>query len=212
MPKPEKLALDQTVELFCGKAKAFSCIASALGFATYTVDADPAISPDLVADIRTVTADKMPPAPLIVWARPPAFPAFAEQSCWEQDGSYFPVTPEAEQAIAIVRATINAITALNPTWWFMEHPKSLLRSMPTFAGFNRGYPSRNRQTIRHDEYGGRDASETDVWTNAYWWIPRPGEPDGSGGVDTSGRIPPFVFAQIFEQLDQYQRTGFYGPR
>lgn len=204
--------VQQTVELFCGQTKAFSSIAEALGFAIFTVDINPAVSPSLVADIKTVNPGLIPSAPLIVWAAPPYCPVFRDRKSWEADGSFHPLTSEAEDAVTIIRKTISLLSELEPTWWFIEHPKSYLRKMPLFAGFNRGYPTRNRQTIRHNEYGGGAATETDVWTNAYWWIPRPGERDGPAGSDVGRRVPPFVFAEIFEQLETYQLTGRYGPR
>lgn len=204
--------MEQTVELFCGQIKVFSSIAGALGFRTFTVDSDQAASPDLIGDITSLSAAKMPASPLIVWAAPPAFPALNERAHWATDGSWYPETAEAENAMTVIRQTIGIITALNPTWWFLENPKSLLRGMPLFAGFNRGYPTRNRLTFRSDEWGGASAAETDVWTNAYWWLPRAGERDAAGGSDTGHRIPPFALASMFEQLERYRSTGSYGPR
>lgn len=199
--------MEQTVELFCGEVKAFSSIASALGFATFTVDVNPEVNPSLTVDVRALDGTDVPSSPLIVWAAPSG--AGFEAAHWN---GIDPTDKAGEQALEIFRATISAISMLNPKWWFIENPKSVLRGLPVVAGFNRGYPTRNRHTIRHDEYGGQRATQTDVWTNAYWWIPRPGEPDGSGGFDTGRRVPPMVFAEIFEQLDTYRRTGFYGPR
>lgn len=199
--------MEQTVEFFCGEKKAFSNIASALGFATFTVDISPAVAPDLVADIRRMDAATLPASPLIAWAAPPA--TGFEDRHWN---GIDPVDEVGERAIETFRATVSALSLLKPRWWFIENPKGLLRGLPILAGFNRGYPTRNRQTIRHNEYGGAGAAETDVWTNAYWWIPQPDERDGSGGIDTGRRVPSFVFAEIFQQLDTYQRTGFYGPR
>lgn len=198
--------MDQTVELFCGETKAFSSLAGALGFSTFTVDANPAVSPDLVADIRSATQSNLPAAPLIVWAAPPFSPTFTDRKCWETDGSFEPATAEAAEAIAVVRSTIGLLTMLKPTWWFLESPKSLLRRMPLFAGFNRGYPSRNRLTFRSDEWGGSSDAETDVWTNAYWWLPRAEERDGAGGSVTGRRIPPFALAAMFDHLEHHRRT------
>ena len=204
--------MDQTVELFCGKAKTFSCIADALGFATFTVDSDPAVSPDLKGDICAIHPSALPNAPLIVWAAPPGFPVFRNRKEWSEDGSFSPLTAEAEQAMTVMRHTINLITALKPTWWFVENPKSPLRRMPLFAGFNRGYPTRNRLTFRSDEWGGLNGMETDVWTNAYWWLPRAGERNAAGGTDTGQRVPPLALATMFDQLELYRATGSYGPR
>lgn len=198
--------MDQTVELFCGKTKAFSSLAVALGFSTFTVDLNPEAAPNLVADIRSLPAEKLPTAPLIIWAAPPVSPTFTDRKSWQTDGSFVPATSEAEDAIGLVRATIGLMTALKPTWWFLESPKSLLRGMPLFAGFNRGYPTRNRLTFRSDEWGGSSDAETDVWTNAYWWLPRAGERDGAGGLDTGRRIPPFALATMFEHLERYRNS------
>jgi hypothetical protein len=198
--------MDQTVELFCGRTKAFSNIAGALGFATFTVDADPAVLPDLTGDICTLAPSVLPSTPLIVWAAPPAFSVLEDAEAWASDGSFSPETPEAEHAMTVIRQTISLLTALKPTWWFLEHPKSLMRRMPSFAGFNRGYPTRNRLTFRSDEWGGASAAETDVWTNAHWWTPRPGERDAAGGSDTGRRIPPFALATLFEHLERHQNS------
>lgn len=199
--------MDQTVELFCGEQKAFSQIAHALGYSTFTVDADPAFKPSLVTDIRRVDHSALPKEPLIVWAAPPD-QGFASEH-WN---GIDPADEAGDTAMELFRATLAALNAIQPTWWFIENPKGPLRSLPILAGFNRGYPSRNRRTIRHDEYGGCSAQETDVWTNAYWWIPQPGERDGSRGIETGRRVPPLVFSEILGQLDQYRTTGFYGPR
>jgi hypothetical protein len=195
----KETSVERTVELFCGEQKAFSCIAQSLGFSVFTVDINPSCTPELVADVRTLRAEALPASPLIVWAAPP-------------DTGIEPVDGAGEEAITVFRATMNAIALMKPKWWFIENPKGILRTLPVVAGFNRGYPSRNRHTIRHDEYGGRNDTETDVWTNAYWWIPRPGERDGREGIETGRRVPPTVFAEIFAQLDMYRSTGFYGPR
>ena len=198
--------MDQTVELFCGETKTFSNLAGALGFSTFTMDLNAEVVPNLVADIRTAAADQLPAAPIIVWAAPPTSPTFTDLKSWHTDGSFAPATPEAEDAISLVRATLGLMTMLKPTWWFLESPKSLLRRMPLFAGYNRGYPTRNRLTFRSDEWGGSSNTEIDVWTNAYWWVPRAGEREGAGGSDTDRRIPPLALATMFEHLERYRTS------
>jgi hypothetical protein len=209
MGREFKTGTEQTVELFCG-SKPFSQLAEALGYGVFTVDINPARSPDLTADIRAVAAGSLPSSPFIVWAAPPDAPAFHDPESWDKDGSFHPANSAAEKAVELFRSTISTITAMKPTWWFIEHPKSLLRKMPLTAGFNRGYPSRSRQTIRHDQYGGNGDGETDVWTNAFWWIPRPAESDSSEDVPVQRRVPPYVYAEIFEQLENYQLAKVKG--
>jgi hypothetical protein len=170
------------------------------------VDINPALAPDLTADIRTHSGEGLPSAPLVVWAAPPDTAEFHYPECWEKDGSYVPIGPAAENAVDLFRKTIALITMMKPTWWFIENPKSLLRTMPLIADFNRGYPTRTRRTIKHWEYSSPSGRESDVWTNAYWWMPRP-EPDDNGPPETKGprRVPPYVYAEMLEQLDA-QRT------
>lgn len=199
--------LEQTVELFCGSEKTFSSLAGALGYATFTVDVDAGVSPDLVADIRNLEAPALPARPLIVWAAPPSSGFAAEH--WN---GIDPVDVDGERAMDLFRATMRVLLLLEPAWWFIESPRGVLRDLPVLAGFNRGYPSRNRQTIRQDQYGGASPLEIDVWTNAFWWIPRPGEADGTGGSACGRRLPPLVYAEVLDQLDAYRRTGSYGPR
>lgn len=189
---------DQTVELFCGQEKTFSQLASALGYKTFAVDRDPAVEPDLVADIQDLGPADLPVQPLLVWVRPPSH-AFAGPGAWKGGE---PATPEAEEALAVLGRAITLMSRMQPTWWFVETPKSPLRKNPLMAGFNRGYPTRTRQTIKHDEYGGAAGLESDIWTNAFWWLPRGGE---AAPTDRSGvrGVPPMVIAEILEQLDNY---------
>jgi hypothetical protein len=107
----------------------------------------------------------------------------------------------------IFSKTINLIRELKPKWWFIENPTSILRTMPMMAGFNRGYPSRNRHTITHRDFGGGTVGGvSDVWTNAYWWTPRSMsegvEPEAISERGSCKRVPPYIYAEIFEQLDQ----------
>lgn len=200
--------MEQTAELFSGREQPFSKIAEALGYSTFTVDKNPEASPSLVSVIGQLQVRELPSSPLVVWAAPPYHDVFRSAESWDSDGSLYPRTDEAQAAINIIRETVGLLAALKPTWWFIEHPKSLLRKMPLFAGFNRGYPTRNRQTIKHSQFGGKMACETDIWTNAYWWLPKPA--DESGDIGTIGqpceRVPPFVYAQMFEQFDIYRRS------
>jgi len=199
--------MDQTVELFSGRDSAFSHVAMALGFETFTVDIDPGVSPSLVGDILVLRGELLPQNPLVVWAAPPGAEAFKRPESWESDGSWAPRDAAAERAVATFRAAVGLITQIKPTWWFIENPRSFLRDMPLVAGFNRGYPSRTRRTIRHDQFGGNGPGETDVWTNAYWWIPRPTESESNPDVLPSRRVPPYVFAEVFQQLEDMRAGG-----
>jgi len=90
-------------------------------------------------------------------------------------------------------------------WWFLETPISLPRNLPLMSGFNRGHPSRVRHTINHEAYGGDKAQSSDIWTNAYWWSPRPENAEFAASASRKPpRVPAPVFAEIFDQLEQYR--------
>jgi len=203
---------NQTVELFSGP-KIFSSIAGALGYETFTVDLDGNTLPNLVADIRSLDVAQLPSSPLVVWAAPPDGPfnlAQHEQG-WDETGH--PKIKAAEEAMAVLRATIETIANLKAAWWFIENPYGPLRRFATMSGFNRGYPTRNRITIDHNDYGSGARFLTDVWTNAFWWHPRKeamsrlaARPAGAKVqvVGVQGRrLPTPAIAEMFEQLDDY---------
>jgi hypothetical protein len=213
----------QTIELFSGH-KPFSQLARALGYATFAVDRDPATEPDLVADIRTVAPSLLPAQPLVVWAAPPAaaFNRADRDTHWDQYGD--PVSFEAREAMEAFRATLALLAKLDPKWWFIESPYGPLRDFTLMTGFNRGYPTRNRITIDHADYGDLPSFRTDIWTNAFWWQPekeaisRLARRPSNAAVQSIGqsdyRLPPFAIAEMLEQLDAYQRNasaGFAAP-
>ena len=194
--------LDQTVELFSGE-KAFSLIAGSLGFRTFTVDKDPATSPNLVSDIRLVSPDQVPQGPHLIWATPPGR-ALTSPDAWLDDDE--PATKEVREAMEVLMAAGSLMAATKPMWWFLETPARLPRQRPLLAGFNRGYPNRIRHTISHEQYGGGAGRYSDIWTNAYWWSPTEivSELAIPSSAD-SARVPPYVFVEIFEHLDNYRR-------
>ena len=73
-----------------------------------------------------------------------------------------------------------------------------------------------RHTVTYCQYGDSRMKPTDIWTNAYWWQPKPmckngapcheaaprGSKTGTQGLCNSverGRIPPGLFEEIFAQ-------------
>lgn len=203
-----------TVELFSGP-KIFSSLADALGYGTFTIDRNAETEPDLIADVNTVDASLLPAKPLIAWAAPPdaAFNVADREAHWDEYGT--PLSPAAEDAMAAFRATLVLLVRIEPKWWFIENPYGPLRDFTLMTGFNRGYPTRNRITINHADYGDYPAFRTDVWTNAFWWQPRTEAVSRIARrpantkvqtVGTSGRrLPPAAVAEMLDQLDAYRR-------
>jgi hypothetical protein len=206
---------NRTIELFSG-AKVFSSVAQVLGYETFGVDRNPDAKPDLVADIADVTAAQLPHDPLVIWASPPdaIFNSADQGAHWDEHG--YPTSPAAAEAMEVFGKALRLISDVKAKWWFIENPYGPLRGFTTMTGFNRGYPTRNRITIDHSEYGDVPSFRTDVWTNAFWWQPRfeaisrlhrrPANTKIQAVHASGRRLPAAAIAEMFDQLDHHMRA------
>ena len=175
------------------------------------MDIEPQFNPDMVEDIRFLNPLDIPSKIGMLWASPPCqcFSVSSIKAHWLPN--YVPKTIKTQDAIAIVQATLKIIKTLSPTWWFIENPRGLLRKMP-FMFLKNVF----RHTITYCQYGDARMKPTDIWTNAYWWKPRPmcknGDPchisaprgsrTGTQGLKNSverSKIPEQLFHEIFSQ-------------
>lgn len=206
----------RTIELFCG-TKSFSTVAARHGFDTFTVDIEPLFSPDLVADIQRLDVALLPKHPFILWASPPceAFSVAAIGKNWNSDRT--PKHPRAILAQKLVAKTLRIIREVRPSWWFIENPRGMLRTLPLMRGLA-------RHTVTYCQYGDTRQKPTDIWTNADWWRPLPpcspgascheaaprGSRTGTQGLkrrEDRARIPSALFAEIFGQLASDMREA-----
>lgn len=226
----ENIVEYQTVELFAG-LKSFSTVAAQRGFPTFTVDIDPDFGCDVTGDILHIDPSALPQRPLILWASPPceAFSIAAISHNWNPD--YSPTSHRAITGLALLSTTVNLITALKPTYWFIENPRGMMRKTPlmrliteTSLYTNPWHPALGkvaRHTITYCQYGDTRMKPTDIWTNAIWWKPRPacspsascheaaprGSKTGTQGIKTyaeRSRIPSQLFEDIFNQMPSHQ--------
>jgi hypothetical protein len=204
----------QTLELFCG-TKSFSNFASSLGHAVLTFDVDPQHDPDVVADIMSIRSHELGNADML-WASPPceAFSVAAIGKNWNRDGTA--KHPRAFVAQQLVRKTMHLIRQTRPTWWFVENPRGMLRTLQWFESAVRELGG-DRHTVTYCQYGDTRMKPTDIWTNACWWEPRPSCKSGArchqaaprgaktgtqgivGRIDRA-RIPAALFAEIFAAM------------
>ena len=217
-----------TVELFSGTGS-FSRVALELGHSIKTYDwADSA--DELVegthtqCDIMDGSVD-YPLRPSILWASPPC-QTFSVASCsthWTPDKE--PKTDACLKGMAILHKTIELIYLYKPTWYFIENPRGLMRTKmdKILNGFGLGNnifkPDYARHTVTYCQYGDERMKPTDIWTNAFWWQPKPpcknGSPchvkaprgsrtgtQGIKGARDRSRIPSAIFHEIFEQLER----------
>lgn len=197
-----------TIELFSG-TKSFSKVMAEHGHGTLTIDNDHTLEPDMCFDMREIMGTQAQGMDLL-WASPPCqgFSVAAIGKNWNRD--YTPKSDSARLSVELVEATLGIIRNSNPTWWFIENPRGMLRKMP----FMEELP---RRTVTYCQYGDTRMKPTDIWTNAYWWNPRPackpgascheaaprGSKTGTQGIKGAkdrGRIPPALFEEILAQM------------
>lgn len=196
-----------TIELFSG-TESFSKVMAAHGHRTYTIDNDPSLEPDYVCDIHGLQIAEGHFD--MLWASPPCqgFSVAAIGKNWNHDGT--PKSVSAHLSRQLVIKTLELIRDAQPAWWFIENPRGMLRKMPFMEGLE-------RHTVTYCQYGDTRMKPTDIWTNAYWWKPRPackngdkcheaaprGSRTGTQGIKGAkdrGRIPAALFEEILSQM------------
>lgn len=121
-----------------------------------------------------------------------------------------PKSDSSRLSVELARRTLELIRQAQPKWWFIENPRGLLRKMPFMEGLT-------RHTITYCQYGDDRMKPTDIWTNAWWWNPKPackngdkchvaaprGSKTGTQGIKGArdrGRIPAELFEEILAQM------------
>lgn len=164
----------QVLELFAGSKSIGKC-ADGLFFESYSSDIEQFGGINYVTDILNFDVTKIPFKPNIIWASPPctAFSVAAIGKNWTKVGNdYLPKNPRAELGLKLVQKTLEIIEHFNPTYFFIENPRGMLRKMPIMAHLN-------RQGVTYCQYGDTRMKPTDIWTNSDKWIPRPMCSNGS---------------------------------
>lgn len=77
-----------------------------------------------------------------------------------------PKTAAAAHGMAIAMRTVELIDKFQPTYFFIENPRGMLRKMLFMQGFK-------RHTVTYCQYGDFRQKPTDIWTNCDEWVPRP---------------------------------------
>lgn len=206
----------RTIEFFSG-TKSCSKVMAAHGHKTLTIDNDPSLEPDICADVLEMPLSYLNSGADIglLWASPPCqgFSVAAIGHNWTGGArGYIPKSESAKLSIALAKRTLEIVEAVKPKWWFIENPRGLLRKMPFME-----IPGAIRHTITYCQYGDKRMKPTDIWTNAYWWKPRPpckngmpcheaaprGAKTGTQGIQGArdrGKIPPALFEEILSQM------------
>ena len=158
----------KVLELFAG-SRSIGKVADRLAFDVYSSDIEQFGGIDYVVDILDFDVTKIPFKPDIIWASCPctAFSVAAIGKNWTKVGDdYIPKNPRADFGLKLVQKTLEIIQHFNPTYFFIENPRGMLRKMPIMADLP-------RQGVTYCQYGDTRMKPTDIWTNSTKWIPRP---------------------------------------
>jgi hypothetical protein len=158
----------KVLELFAG-SRSIGKVADRLAFDVYSSDIEQFDGIDYVTDILEFDVTKIPFVPDIIWASCPctAFSVAAIGKNWTRVGEdYIPKNPRADFGLKLVQKTLEIIEHFNPTYFFIENPRGMLRKMPIMADLP-------RQGVTYCQYGDTRMKPTDIWTNSIKWIPRP---------------------------------------
>ena len=161
----------KVLELFAG-SRSFSKVAEELGHETFSVDKEDFDNIDYVTDILDFNVNKIPFKPDVIWASPPCT-TFSVASISRHRPFGLPISSEAELGNKYVKKTLQIIKELNPTFYYIENPRGMLRKQI----YMQGLP---RTTVWYCKYGDTSAKPTDIWSNNIYclfnqegWNPRP---------------------------------------
>lgn len=150
---------------------------------------------------------KVPFQPDIIWASPPctSFSVASIGHHWTGGkGAYIPKTDGARLGLKLVEKTIEIINHFQPTYWFIENPRGVLRKMEIMKRLK-------RNTVTYCQYGDERMKPTDIWTNSDVWVPRPMCKNGSpchvaaprgSRTGTQGRSNAYERSKIPDELCQ----------
>lgn len=152
------------LELFAG-SRSVGKEAEKLGMNVFSSDLIEFDGINYPVSILDFDVRKVPFKPDIIWASPPCtgFSVAAIGRNWNHDKT--PKTDSARLGILLVEKTIEIINYYNPTYWFIENPRGMLRKMPIMEQFK-------RNSVTYCQYGDERMKPTDIWTNSDAWNPR----------------------------------------
>ncbi len=155
------------LELFCGTKSVSNCFIKR-GHEAFTIDNDKQHKPNLCIDILNFDIKMLPGSfrkPGVIWASIPCttFSVTSIYRYWDNFGK--PKSYKTYLGLALAKKTLEIIEELNPKYYFIENPRGMLRKQKFMENLN-------RKTITYCQYGAKVQKPTDIWNNAYSWIPK----------------------------------------
>ena len=153
------------LELFCGT----KCISNAfkeMGWQVFTVDWESSFSPDLCADIGSLTKEDIIKlcgrTPDVIWASPDcttySIAAISHHRTKEASGNLAPKSEYAKFCDSVNKNVLKLIEELKPKYYFIENPRGGFRKMDFIQGYK-------RYTVTYCQYGDIRMKPTDIFTN-----------------------------------------------
>lgn len=159
----------KVLELFAG-SRSIGKMADRMGWECYSSDINDFEGIDYVVNVLEFDVNKVPFKPDIIWASPPctSFSVASIGRHWytDQFGRPQPRSESAELGQQLVLKTLEIINHFDPTFWYIENPRGMLRKMPFM-------PNHLRKGVTYCQYGDDRMKPTDIWTNNHFWSPRP---------------------------------------
>ena len=194
----------KVLELFAG-SRSVGKIAEELGMEVFSSDLIEFEGIHYPISILDFDVNKVPFRPDVIWASPPCtgFSVAAIGHHWAGGkGAYIPKTETAKLGIELVRKTLEIVNHFQPTYWFMENPRGVLRKLDVVKGLK-------KNSVTYCQYGDERMKPTDIWTNSDVWTPKPmckngdpchvAAPRGSR-TGTQGRANAYERSKIPEEL------------
>jgi hypothetical protein len=194
----------KVLELFAG-SRSVGKIAEELGMEVFSSDLIEFEGIHYPISILDFDVNKVPFQPDVIWASPPCtgFSVAAIGHHWSGGkGAYIPKTETAKLGIELVRKTLEIVNHFQPTYWFMENPRGVLRKLDVVKGLK-------KNSVTYCQYGDERMKPTDIWTNSDMWTPKPmckngdpchvAAPRGSR-TGTQGRANAYERSKIPEEL------------
>lgn len=194
----------KVLELFAG-SRSVGKIAKELGMEVFSSDLIEFEGIDYPISILDFDVTKVSFKPDIIWASPPCtgFSVAAIGHHWTGGkGAYIPKTDTARLGIELVKKTLEIINYFQPTYWFIENPRGVLRKLDVVKFLK-------KNSVTYCQYGDERMKPTDIWTNSDVWVPKPmckngdpchvAAPRGSR-TGTQGRANAYERSKIPEDL------------
>tara|TARA_R100001440_G_scaffold67383_2_gene88667 strand:- start:354 stop:980 length:627 start_codon:yes stop_codon:yes gene_type:complete len=159
----------KVLELFAG-SRSIGKAAERLGMEVFSSDITDFGGIDYVCDVREFDLSRIPWKPDMIWASPPCtgFSVAAIGHHWERGEEFHtPKTDTARLGLELLRKTINIIETLQPSHFFIENPRGMMRKTPEVQQFQ-------RTTVTYCQYGDTRMKPTDIWhSTRCTWVGRP---------------------------------------